>query len=126
MIVALIQINPHSAQSAVTEAGGKLVASNLYDGFDIYCTKKRTLLQTISVYSVENVPLPVTLVYGNRAILIGSSHGAVKILDLNSGKTLHDLRHNSLYDLFIDLNIYSLFEYRLGHYPGHCISVQSC
>ena len=72
-----------------------MVVSNLYDGFDVYSLNDRKLIRTLPIYIMENVSLPVTFIHDCETVLLGSSQGAVRIVNIGSGEVLHTLRHDS-------------------------------
>jgi WD40 repeat protein len=84
-----------SAQAAITPDESKIVVSNLYDGFDVYSLNDRKHIRTLPIYIMENVSLPVTFVHDCKTVLLGSSQGTVRLVDISTGDILHILRHDS-------------------------------
>lgn len=81
--------------SAISSDETTLAVSNLFDGLDIYDLKNQQFTRTLPTYIMENVLIPLVFVHNNEAILVGSAHGAVKILNCLTGDTRADLSHSS-------------------------------
>lgn len=89
-------LNPYlSGFSAISSDETTLAISNLFDGLDMYDLKNQRFTHTLPTYIMENVLIPLVFVHNNEAILVGSAHGAVKILDCLTGDTHADLSHSS-------------------------------
>ncbi|RPD60452.1 hypothetical protein L226DRAFT_469432, partial [Lentinus tigrinus ALCF2SS1-7] len=72
-----------------------LVVSNLYDGFDLYRLSDQTHLHTFQVNTRINVPLPVLFIEGaSGRVVLGTSCGQVRIVDVSGGVVLQELDHN--------------------------------
>lgn len=61
----------------------------------MYDLNSQQLIRTIPTYIMENVLTPLAFVHNDEAILVGSAHGAVKILNYITGETQADLPHSS-------------------------------
>lgn len=81
--------------SAISSDETTLAISNLFDGLDMYDLKSQQFTRTLPTYIMENVLIPLVFVHNDQAILVGSAHGAVKILNCLTGDTYADLSHSS-------------------------------
>ena len=61
--------------------GTLLVASNLYDGFDVYDLERRQWLRTCTIVIRDNVPLPALITHNEEELILGSPLGKVRICD---------------------------------------------
>ncbi|KAG2003768.1 hypothetical protein CC2G_004346 [Coprinopsis cinerea AmutBmut pab1-1] len=86
-------------RSIVDSEDRYLIASNLYDGFDVYDISRSDLqyLYTITtpIESSRNVPLPLCLIHRQQHIVLGATKGDVYIASLDSGEVLETLDHDS-------------------------------
>lgn len=71
-----------------------MAVSNLYDGCDLYDLNDQTHLRTFQVNTKINVPLPVLFVQTASAVVMGTSCGEVRIIDVSAGVVLQVLDHN--------------------------------
>lgn len=70
-----------------------MAVSNLYDGFDLYSLIDQAHLRTFQVDTRINVPLPV-LFFNASALVMGTSCGLVRIMDVTANAILQELHHD--------------------------------
>ena len=70
-----------------------MAVSNLYDGFDLYSVKEQTHLRTFQVNTEVNVPLPVLFIGDASTLVVGTSCGEVRMIDVRAGVILEELDH---------------------------------
>jgi hypothetical protein len=67
--------------------------ANLYDGLDWYSIPDRTFSRSVLLRINHNVPIPVLLIDGGNALLVGGTSGTVKILNAHTAQTIQTLDH---------------------------------
>jgi len=90
----------HRGHSAVSPDEETLAVMNLHDGIDWYALSAdpfmgALFLCTTNLPTLENAILPVTFIYGNDAVLSGTSYGCAQITDAVDWTLIGTLPHNS-------------------------------
>jgi hypothetical protein len=84
--------------SAVSPDEKTLAVTNLYDGIDWYSLGSNHFMDSSFQHTTDhsipkNVILPLTFIYGGRAVLSGTSHGCARITDSNTWSSVGKLAH---------------------------------
>ncbi|RPD57156.1 hypothetical protein L227DRAFT_468725, partial [Lentinus tigrinus ALCF2SS1-6] len=84
-------------RTTVSSDGKVIVASNLYDGFDMYDIASRGWFKTLVTPITQNVPLPVLITHDLEELFAGSPSGHVRVYDFASGEEELILDHHGQY-----------------------------
>ncbi|EMD36724.1 hypothetical protein CERSUDRAFT_73780 [Gelatoporia subvermispora B] len=82
---------------AVAPDEKSVVVSNLFNGFDRYCTRTFALLQNYLTDVTVNVTLPCLFIHDGDALLLGTSCGKVTIVDTTTTVARDLLLHGARY-----------------------------
>ncbi|KAI0311338.1 WD40-repeat-containing domain protein [Amylostereum chailletii] len=84
---------------SISPEGTTVVITNLYDGLDWYTVPRSKygqphhVLNTVLPMGRDNVRIPLLHIHNGSTVLVGSSTGKVRLIDVNHGRTLQTLEH---------------------------------